>query len=117
MDYLIIDIILGGILFGIVSYLSSHYGKRNPNYYKILAFLWAAPFFFFYFIVIASRDGKQPIYDFSQHSLLGSALTFILGAITMLIINYNVLYILYVTLIFPIIFTFLYLYFKIYKVI
>ena len=90
MDYLVIDIILGGILFGIVSYLSSHFGKTNPFYYKILAFLWAAPFFFFYFIVIASRGGKRPIYDFSYHSLLGSSLTFILGLITMFIIHHNV---------------------------
>lgn len=117
MDYLIIDIILGGLLFGIVSYLSSHYGKSNPYYYKILAFLWAAPFFFFYFIVIASRDGKKPIYDFSQHSALGSILTVIISIITMLVINYNTFSILVFTLIFPIVFTVLYFYFNIFKLI
>lgn len=117
MDYLIIDIVLGGLLFGIVSYLSSQYGKRNPYYYKILAFLWAAPFFFFYFIVIASRDGKKPIYDFSQHSALGSLLTVIISVLTMLIINYSTFSILSFTLIFPIVFTILYFYFDIFKLI
>jgi hypothetical protein len=117
MDFLIIDIVLGGLLFGIVSYLSSRYGKKNPYYYKILAFLWAAPFFFFYFIVIASRDGKKPIYDFSQHSALGSMLTVIISVLTMLIINYSTFSILSFTLIFPVVFTILYFYFDIFKLI
>jgi len=115
MEYLYVDVLTGAVLFGVLSYVSSHYGKTNPFYYKILAFLWAVPFFFFYFILIASRDGKKPIYDFSWHSLFGTALTFILGVITMLIIDYNIKWILLTTLLFPMICSVVYFYFEMYK--
>ena len=48
MKNVLIDGILGGILIGIISYLSSIYGDK-PVFYKILAFMWAVPLTFFFF--------------------------------------------------------------------
>jgi|TARA_Y100000389_G_scaffold203386_1_gene251649 hypothetical protein len=42
MINVILDTILGGIMIGTISYFSNIYGE-NPEYYKIVGFLWAVP--------------------------------------------------------------------------
>jgi hypothetical protein len=114
MKNVLIDGILGGILIGIISYLSSIYGDK-PFFYKILAFMWAVPLTFFFFINMASRDGKQPIADFSKHAILGTLLTFIIAIVTLNIMHLNIDKIIIITFIYAIITTFLYFSLKIYN--
>lgn len=114
MKNVLIDGILGGILIGIISYLSSIYGDK-PVFYKILAFMWAVPLTFFFFINMASRDGKQPIADFSKHAILGTLLTFIIAIVTLNIMHLNTDKIIIITFIYAIITTFLYFSLKIYN--
>lgn len=114
MKNVLIDGILGGILIGIISYLSSIYGDK-PFFYKILAFMWAVPLTFFFFINMASRDGKQPIADFSKHAILGTLLTFIIAIVTLNIMHLHIDKIIIITFIYAIITTFLYFSLKIYN--
>ena len=114
MKNVLIDGILGGILIGIISYLSSIYGDK-PFFYKILAFMWAVPLTFFFFINMASRDGKQPIANFSKHAILGTLLTFIIAIVTLNIMHLNIDKIIIITFIYAIITTFLYFSLKIYN--
>ena len=115
MQEVILDTFLGGFILGTISYLSNLYGKENIYFYKILAFIWSVPLTFFFFINMASRHGKVAIHDFSLHSLFGTALTFILALLTLLIIDYETSFIVFFTLIFAIIVTVLYFYMDVYK--
>tara|TARA_B100000925_G_scaffold50795_1_gene33080 strand:+ start:490 stop:840 length:351 start_codon:yes stop_codon:yes gene_type:complete len=115
MQEVILDTFLGGFILGTISYLSNLYGKENVYFYKILAFIWSVPLTFFFFINMASRHGKVAIHDFSLHSLFGTALTFILAFLTLVIIDYETSFIVFFTLIFAIIVTVLYFYMDIYK--
>ena len=65
---------------------------------------------------MASRHGKVAIHDFSLHSLFGTALTFILALLTLVIIDYETVFIVSFTLIFSIISTILYFYMDLYKI-
>lgn len=114
MNNILLDTILGGLLLGSISYLSNIYGK-NPEFYKILAFIWAVPLTFFFLINLASRDGKKAIKDFCRHSIIGLLLTIILALITMRIIKLDNYIIVLFSFIFAVITTFLYFYLKIYK--
>ena len=68
------DAIISGFLGGLVSYLVS-INRKNPDYLKMMAFIYAAPCIFFYMVLISSRKGKQAIKSFSFHALLGILLT------------------------------------------
>ena len=114
MNKILLDTILGGLLLGSISYLSNIYGKY-PEFYKILAFIWAVPLTFFFLINMASRDGKKAIIDFSRHSLIGLVLTLILALITISIIKLNNYIIVLFAFLFSIVSTFLYFYLQIYK--
>ena len=114
MNNIILDTILGGLLIGSISYLSNIYGK-NTEFYKILAFIWAVPLTFFFFINMASRDGKKAIKDFSRHSIIGLVLTIILALITMRIIKLDNYIIVLCAFMFAVLTTFLYFYLQIYK--
>ena len=115
MKNILIDGILGGILIGIISYLSSIYGDK-PSFYKILAFVWAVPLTFFLFINMASRDGKKSIIDFSKHAILGTLLTLIIAIVTLNIIHLTIDQITIITFIYAIVTTFLYFTLKIYYI-
>ena len=64
---------------------------------------------------MASRDGKQPIADFSKHAILGTLLTFIIAIVTLNIMHLNTDKIIIITFIYAIITTFLYFSLKIYN--
>ena len=114
MNNILLDTILGGLLLGSISYLSNIYGK-NPEFYKILAFIWAVPLTFFFLINMASRDGKKAIKDFCIHSIIGLILTLILALITIRIIKLDNYIIVLFAFTFAFLTTFLYFYLKIYK--
>ena len=46
---IIVDVMIGGIIAGCFSYLSSIY-QDNPAAIKIAAYLWGAPLVFFYLL-------------------------------------------------------------------
>jgi len=114
MKEVLLDTILGACIMGTISYLSNIYGKENVYFYKILAFVWSVPLTFFFFINMASRTGKTAIYDFSLHSLFGTALTFLLALVTLFIIDFEINAIIFVTLFFAIVSTILYFVFDFY---
>tara|TARA_B100000524_G_C23583523_1_gene346276 strand:- start:188 stop:535 length:348 start_codon:yes stop_codon:yes gene_type:complete len=114
MNNVIIDTIIGGILFGVISHISKLYGSK-PNFYKILAFIWSVPLTFFLLIYIVSRNGKSAIKDFSIHAIIGTFLTLIVALQTIILLNYNENIIIISAFCFAFIFTFLYFYLKIYK--
>jgi len=114
MNNILLDTILGGLLVGSISYLSNIYGK-NPEFYKILAFIWSVPLTFFFFINIASRDGKKAMEDFCRHSIIGLILTIILALITIRIIKLDNYIIIFFSFIFAIVTTFLYFHLQLYK--
>ena len=110
------DTLVGGFLFGLISYLSNIYGKSYPHFYKILAFTWAVPLTYFYLLLIAARNDKKAINDFALHALFGTILTLIIIIITLLIIDIDKNYIITIAFIYAVISTIVYFTYDIYKI-
>tara|TARA_B110000444_G_scaffold215372_1_gene213216 strand:+ start:114 stop:470 length:357 start_codon:yes stop_codon:yes gene_type:complete len=115
MKTYIYDGLLGGVLLGVISYLSGLYGKSYNHFYKILGFIWAVPLTFFFFIYLSSKDGKNAIKDFSQHTIIGTLLTLVCASILLFMLDYEKNMIILFTFIYGIITTFLYFYYNIYE--
>lgn len=117
MQDVVIDSLLGGFILGSISYLSHIYGKSQIHFYKILAFIWTIPFTYFIFLNMASRTNRKSLYDFSTHTLIGTAATFIIALIIIFMykFGYNELTLVLISLILSIIITIIYFSFEIYK--
>ena len=115
MKTVLFDGLMGGCLFGLISYLSNIYGKTYPDFYKILAFIWAVPLTNFYLLLIAARKDKTAMKDFSIHSIIGTILTLALAILTLLIIDLDKNIIIIVAFLFALITTLMYFLFEIYK--
>jgi hypothetical protein len=111
----IFDTILGGFVLGMVSILSNLYGESSPYFYRILAFIWAVPLTFFFFVNMASRHGKNKIEDICRHAIIGIVLTFILALSTLYIIKKDVAVIISYSFFFALLTTIGYFAFEIYK--
>jgi len=113
---IIYDILLGSILIGLISYATINF-DTNPEYLKIVAYLWGVPLLYFYFVYIIYPDGNKALKDFTIHGLLGIILTTVIMIITyvMIINNYDKYTILMVNLFYGIITLFLYFYYEIYN--
>ena len=83
---LIRDILIGGILAGTFSYISTLY-YDNPSYIKVAAYLWGAPCFWFVLLFIAWDKDNLAAVDVSQHAGLGQAVTLIAVILTLLFFN------------------------------
>ena len=115
MKNVIIDTLLGGFVLGSISYMSSLYAG-NGIYFKILAFLWAMPLSFFFFLNMTSRHGRVAMINFTRHTLIGTFLTLMLCIITLIVHIYmDDQTLVVMTLIFAIIFTMLYFLNRIYN--
>ena len=115
MINVILDTILGGIMIGTISYFSNIYGK-NPEYYKIVGFLWAVPLTYFFLLYIAMKDGKKAIKGLTLHALYGILLTLLSILIILRIINnINISLLIGITFIYGILTTMLYFILKLYK--
>jgi hypothetical protein len=68
------DFLLGGLLTGFFSYITSLYDE-TPYLLKIVAFLWAVPLIYFYLLFIAWKGGDNAAKDFTIHALLGIFVT------------------------------------------
>lgn len=110
---ILIDALFGALLMGFFSYFSQLYSD-NPHYIRIIAFIWAMPTLFFYFLFMSSRVNKQSMYDFTKHGLIGLFFTLIAMIFTYLLINYSKNMIILLNLIFLLLITSWYFYFEIY---
>ena len=87
--HILIDVIVGGIVSGLISLSSSTFGG-DPNYYKILAFTWALPITLPYLLYVVKRgstengmDTQSAISNFLKHSFMGFSLGVVLVVIGM----------------------------------
>lgn len=117
MKDIIYDGLVGFIFFASLSYISDEF-KKKDEYFKIVAFLWAAPFTYFYLLYITSKAGKKATSNFNKHALIGTLATlflilFYLFVEDMFDINTLILTIFSLTAIF----TGLYYYFKLFETI
>jgi hypothetical protein len=108
------DAMIGALLLGGVSFITELYGNYK-NYYKVLAFLWAVPLTFAFFIYLCSRKGKTAIYDFSLHAVLGSLLTVFIASVTLFNINQSYTNIQIINISLSVLFICVYFTFKIYE--
>ena len=114
MKEYIIDGILGGIIFGLISYLSFIY-KKNEDFHKILGFMWAAPLTYFFLLYIVSKNDKKAILNFSKHCIIGTIISIILLVTTLHLIKLKKNMIILFAFIYSIFFVLLYFYFEVYK--
>ena len=85
---IIIDACVGALLMGFFSYFGQLYSD-NASYIRIVAFMWAMPTLYFYFLFISSRNSKQAMYDFTNHGLIGLLLTLFAMCCTYLLVHYD----------------------------
>ena len=71
---IILDALVGAILLGGLSYVTSHYKDKSTST-KIIAYLWSAPLTYFYLLNIVSRQGPTLVNDFNNHALIGLIIT------------------------------------------
>ena len=76
MKEIILNSLLGGLFFGLFTYLVNTF-KKNPNFLKLSAFLWAAPLTFFYIMFIMRSKSTKTIIAFTKHVLVGITLSVI----------------------------------------
>ena len=109
------DIFFGSIFIGFISYATIQF-DTNPEYLKIIAYLWAVPLLYFYFVYIIYPKGNKALKNFTIHGIFGSLLTFILMIITLIMINYNINIknIILFNIIYGIITLYIYFYYKLY---
>lgn len=73
----LLDGFIGFCMFAGLGYLSERF-KDKSYYFKIVAFVWAAPFTYFYLLYITSRAGKKAINGFNTHAIIGTVATLLL---------------------------------------
>lgn len=111
---IIMDGLSGFVMFALLSYFTEK-NKNNDYYFKVAAFLWAAPFTYFYLQYIASKNGKKQLFDFNRHALFGTSCTIFLILASMFFhksdVKFNIMMSFCVTLIFA----FIYFYYKLFN--
>lgn len=113
---ILFDVISGSILIGLISYFTSLFDS-NPEYLKIIAYLWAVPLIYFYFLYITYDKGVTAIKAFTEHGLLGAILTLLIMIFTyfLILMNVNINTILIVNVIYGFLCLLFYFGFKIYN--
>ncbi len=112
---IIFDVLSGSFLIGLISYFTLQFDE-NPEYLKIIAYLWAVPLLYFYFLYIIYPKGNEAIKSFTIHGLFGMILTLIIMIFTyyLLILKININYIILVNILYGLLTLFIYFYFKLY---
>lgn len=113
---IIFDVIAGSILIGFISYATLLFDE-NPEYLKIVAFLWGVPLIYFYFVYITYEKGALALKSFTEHGFFGQILTAFIMVVTYLLILYNVDLntILIINVIYGLLCLFIYFYFKLFN--
>jgi len=72
----LLDTFIGGISFGIISYISQPNVLGNgKHYFQILGFLYAVPLAYFFLLLMASKISTTAMMNLSRHIILGAILT------------------------------------------
>ena len=115
MKNVLYDGLVGLVFFAGLSYISDTF-KDNTYYFKLIAFLWSAPFTYFYLLYITSRSGKKALNGFNTHALIGTIATAILILNYMLLKDiFEVNKIILITFTFTVLFSFGYYYFRVFE--
>lgn len=115
MNSIIKDTLVGALMFGTLSYFSDRF-KNNSYHFKIIAFVWSAPFTYFYLLYITSRAGKNSLDGFNSHALIGTLATAFLILLYMFLKDkMSIERIIAITFLLTFVFTFGYYYFKIFE--
>lgn len=70
------DTLVGGISFGIISYISQpNILGNNKYYFQILGFLYAVPLAYFFLLLMASKISTTAMMNLSRHIILGGSFT------------------------------------------
>lgn len=116
MNKIILDALVGAILLGGLSYVTSHYKDKSTST-KIIAYLWSAPLAYFYLLNIVSRQGPTLVNDFNNHALIGLIITIFVLLFTMYFIKLDINMLIAINFLYVIIMFFGYFYFQVYKLI
>lgn len=116
MNKVIIDGIVGGLSFALLSYFTSVF-DNDPEYLKISAFLWGVPLFYFYLVYITWSRSKNAMISFTKHAVLGTYLTVIVMIVTLYTTQYSMYTVIYLNIFLLFLFLFAYFYFRLYSLI
>lgn len=116
MNQIVIDGIIGGLLFAVFSYCTTIFNE-NPEYLKITAFLWGVPLFYFYLVYITWSKSKKAMVSFTKHAVLGTYLTVIVMIVTLNTTHYSMYTVICINIILLLLFIFFYFYFRLYHLI
>jgi len=111
---IIVDVMIGGIIAGCFSYLSSIY-QDNPAAIKIAAYLWGAPLVFFYLLYIVWRSGNNTIIAFTRHAAFGTSLTVVSTLFTLFFYQYGKVPTIIANILLLLFFLFGYFYYELYN--
>lgn len=116
MNQVLIDGIVGGLLFAVFSYCTTIFNE-NPEYLKITAFLWGVPLFYFYLVYITWSKSKKAMVSFTKHAVIGTYLTVIVMIVTLYTTHYSMNTVIFINILLLLIFIFVYFYFRLYNII
>ena len=74
----------GFVFFALFTYFVEEY-DANPHYLKISTFLWTAPLFFLLMVYITSAKGREPLLAYTRHAILGTIISVMVYANTLLL--------------------------------
>lgn len=111
---IVINGILGGILFALFTYFVEIF-EKHPNYLKISAFLWSAPLFFFFMVYLTKSKNKDVLRSFTKHAIIGMILSISVYIITLIIYNLPIYTVVLTNLVITIIAIYLYVHFEIFN--
>ena len=103
----------GFVFFALFSFFVDEF-RENPHYLNISTFLWTAPLFFLFIIYISSAKGREPLLAFSRHALLGTTLSIIIYANTLILHDRSISTIVITNLFITVMFVYLYFLHKYY---
>ena len=91
-----INLLIGGFVGWFSGYLIETNNSETP--WKIFAFLWAAPILLFVPIYVSYYKDKKYIREFLHHAFLGASLSVVLILLTLLLLNVNIIFALFINL-------------------
>ncbi len=107
--------LIGGFITTIFSLAASKY-ETNPEYIKIIAFMWGIPLLYFYILYIAWRTGHQAGIDVTLHALFGIMFTIIAMIMTLLISKFGKQITILCNILLLLVIIFVYFKFKLYNI-
>lgn len=112
------DTIIGGISFGLISYISQPNVLGNGKYYfQILGFLYAVPLAYFFLLLMASKISTTAMMNLSRHIILGGTLTVLSAVVCLYMQNMDQNIIILTNILITILLVILYIGLDVYKLI